>query len=641
MAGELGRVEAASRWGLGGSTKPVVRFTLFVLIVGAGLPVGCSPRQYREQADRAAYEIIRDGRRAALGHDEPFSIEQPSTTLRRRILEGQELPRADAASMGAAHVPPIPQWPDPSYRQSDPVSGQPEPAVDRGPLRIGLVEALQLGARNSREYQSQKEAVFQVALRLDLARDDFRNTFSAGLDGEITRDLGLSPPETGVRGSGAAGVTRQLRNGLTFAANLGVDLVKLLTGDHSSSLGVFGDATVSLPLLRGSGRFVVTEPLAQAERDVVYAIYEFERFKREFAVRVASDYLGVLRQLDQVRNAEENYRGLIRSTRRAHRLSSAGRLPEIQVDQSRQDELSARNRWISAQQAYEATLDRFKTLLGVPTDAAIELDSGALDRLGGGLAAAEAGAGPAAEPSAVDPAVGPADAAVVLLPPSTEEAGPLEFTEEVALRLALDNRLDLRTAIGRVFDSQRAVAVAADNLRADVTLLGTGSAGGGRSVATTESSDAALRPERGRYSALLDIDLPFERTAERNGYRNSLIGFEQSVRDVQELEDQIKFQVRDDLRNLLEARETLRIQRQAVTIAERRVESTDLFLQAGRAETRDLLEAQEALIAARNALTSARVQYRVSELELQRDLDILEVDEQGMWREFVPEARDP
>lgn len=618
--------------------------TPVVLLAAA---VGCSPRDYREHADRVAYDIIREGRRAALGIEEPFSIEQPSTTLRRVLLEGQGLQRSADASLGAAQVQPIPQWPDPSYGIA--VVGDPAPSLPAQgePLRVSLEGALQIGARNSRDYQTQKESVFQAALRLDLARDGFRNTLAAGLDGELTRDLGLSPPESGGRGSGSAGVTRQLKNGVGFAANLGVDLVKLLTGDHSSSFGVFGDATVSIPLLRGAGRFVVTEPLAQAERDVVYAIYQFERFKRDFAVRVASDYLGVLRQLDQVRNAEENYRGLIRSTRRARRLSGAGRLPEIQVDQSRQDELSARNRWISSQQSYEATLDRFKTLLGLPTDAVVALDVTALERLGGGLAAAEAprelevsDADPAVASEAEPPIVTSADAPVELLPPSAENAGPLELTEEHAVRLALENRLDLRTSIGRVFDTQRAVAVAADNLRADVTLLGTGSAGGGRSVATTELSDAAFRPERGRYSALLNIDLPFERTSERNGYRNSLIAFEQAVRDVQELEDQIKFQVRDGLRSLLEARETLRIQQQAVIIAERRVESADLFLQAGRAETRDLLEAQESLIAARNALTAARVQYRVSELELQRDLDILEVDERGMWREFAPEARD-
>ena len=98
---------------------------------------------------------------------------------------------------------------------------------------------------------------------------------------------------------------------------------------------------------------------------------------------------------------------------------------------------------------------------------------------------------------------------------------------------------------------------------------------------------------------------------------------------------------RHDLRTLLAARESLRIQEEAVRVARRRVESTGLFLRAGRAQIRDVLEAQEDLVSAQNALTAARVQYRVSEFELQRDLDVLEVNEQGMWQEFTPETSKP
>ena len=57
-------------------------------------------------------------------------------------------------------------------------------------------------------------------------------------------------------------------------------MVKLLTQDLSSSLGIVGDATISIPLLRGSGKHIVTEPLNQAERNVVYAIYDAIRSKR-------------------------------------------------------------------------------------------------------------------------------------------------------------------------------------------------------------------------------------------------------------------------------------------------------------------------------------------------------------------------
>ncbi len=68
--------------------------------------------------------------------------------------------------------------------------------------------------------------------------------------------------------------------------------------------------------------------------------------------------------------------------------------------------------------------------------------------------------------------------------------------------------------------------------------------------------------------------------------------------------------------------------------------STELFLQAGRAQIRDLLEAQEALLSAQNAVTAQAVRYRIAELELQRDLDILEVSEEGLWNEYSPPGDD-
>jgi outer membrane protein TolC len=74
-----------------------------------------------------------------------------------------------------------------------------------------------------------------------------------------------------------------------------------------------------------------------------------------------------------------------------------------------------------------------------------------------------------------------------------------------------------------------------------------------------------------------------------------------------------------------------------VRLAESRVESTNLFLELGRAETRDLLEAQDDLVSAQNALTGALVDYRVAELELQRDMGVLQVNEQGIWREYESE----
>ena len=208
--------------------------------------------------------------------------------------------------------------------------------------------------------------------------------------------------------------------------------------------------------------------------------------------------------------------------------------------------------------------------------------------------------------------------------------------ESRAILLALENRLDLKIAEGRIYDAQRAVVVAADATGAELTLFGSAGLGENRTIATADREDAKLKSGTGLYSAWLALDLPFERTAERNKYRNSLIALEQQVREMQQLEDAIKLSIRGKLRDLLQARESLQIQAKSGYVAEKRVKSVNLFLEAGRAQMRDLLEAQEALLSAQNDLTAAVIDYRVAELELQRDLELLQVNSNGLWQEYIP-----
>ena len=100
-------------------------------------------------------------------------------------------------------------------------------------------------------------------------------------------------------------------------------------------------------------------------------------------------------------------------------------------------------------------------------------------------------------------------------------------------------------------DAQRQVHVAADALRGELTFLAQGSAGERRaSAGSATEANAHLRPDEGNYSALIDVDIPLERTAQRNAYRTSLIGMEQAVRNLQATEDRLKLEVRNDLRNL-------------------------------------------------------------------------------------------
>lgn len=624
------------------------------MIVAGGVAVGVcaipacrSPSSYRAEADKVAGGIIDDAQAAALGRNEAFSIERPSDTLRRRLLLDQGLATSSPASLGTRDLEPVKHWPDAGYLEDPgPDVGLGVDQDTAGPVTLGLFDALTVAARNSREYQEHKETVFLAALDLDLARNAFRPQVAGGSSGEFLADLTDHDELLGLGATPNLSFTQRLQNGMSIAGAIGVDLVRMLEPGSDSSSGLFADVSISIPLLRGSGRHIVREPLTQAERNTIYAIYDFERYKREFAVSIASDYLGVLQSLDRVTNAEANYRSLISSSRRLRRLADEGRLPEIEVDQAKQNELQARDRWISAQQAHDRSLDNFRITLGLPTDADVHLDRGEIERLAQSLSEVMVGADTAedAAPPGTEPADhggADADADIVLEPPSKEGAGPYELDEPVAVRLALENRLDLRHTEGRVVDAERRVVVAADQLRAEVTLMGSAALGESRSIAGAGAADSgSLRFKDGRYDSLLTIDLPFERTAERNAYRESLINLESSVRDVQALEDRIKADVRERLRTLLNSREALRIQAAAVELASRRVDSTRAFLDLGRAQTRDLLEAQDDLLDAQNALTSALVNYRIAELELQRDTGVLLVNEDALWTELDPASLD-
>jgi outer membrane protein TolC len=598
------------------------------------LQTGCSsPAQYRREIDKVAADIISEKQIQATGKATEFNVEKPGDTLRRTLLSGQNLPISGPPSLGTDELKPPEHWPEKSYPKATYGSSVIEPCDVNEPLKLSLVQALQIGARNSFEYQNQKEQVFKTALCLELERDPFRNTFPGQVESLLSTDTTGGRTVSGTVTSGDFGISRKLKSGARFSAGLAIDLANLLTMGGASSLGIVGDATVSIPLLRYSGKHIVTEPLTQAERNAVYAIWDFERFKKKFAVNIASKYLSVLQQLDAVKNGEADYRSRIASARRSRRLADAGRIKEIEVDQTVQNELRARQGWIAARQRYKKQLDSFKSFLGLPPDSFVELDPDELEML---ISPTKAILEQIAEEDRVrgNTRIPAADAAIKLKEPDNEKAGPLELNETLAISLAFDNRFDLRLTDGKVYDAQRAVVVAADALGAELTFLGSAKLGQRRTVTTADLDSAQLRTDKGVYSAILTLDLPFERTEESVDYRVGFINLERAVRDVQILEDEIKTEVRNALRDMLEARENMYIQAKAVYVAQKRVKSVNMFLEAGRAQTRDLLEAQDDLLSGQNLLTASVVDYRIAELEIQRDMGVLEVNEKGLWHEY-------
>ena len=598
--------------------------TMSLLLVATGCK---STRDWRNEADSHAEALIKDAQGKVTGVEEPIVIESAADSLRRRLMLDQNLPKKTDASLSVRDLQDTERWKTEKHLKDG--AEYAERWNTKEKVMLSLLEAIEVAAKNNRDFQAQKETLYQAALSLDLEAHDFQTTFRGMLNGSIQSNYGTRRNTGSVVGADGS-LSRKFKNGVELTSALSVDLAKMLSGDRGSSFGLTYDGSLSVPLLRGSGKFIVTEPLTQAERNLVYQVREFEQYKRRFVVSIANSYLGVLRSAQSVKNQEDSYRRIVTTTRRSRRMADAGLIPEYQFDQAIQTELNARESWVSAQQSHTRSLEAFRVLLGLPPDADVEPIKEELDKLLAQLRSLSEGV-MMADYSGEVPS---ADADVELKMPDLTHSGPNEIRPEKALELAFANRPDFLNTMERVEDAQRAVLVAEDSLRGELTIGGSASIGEGRGAMSGNQPDAKFRPKEGSYGALLNVNLPIERTAERNRYRNSLISLEKAVRSFQAAEDQLKQDVKSKLRDMLENRERLVIQIQAVELAERRVKNTDMLLQAGRAELRDVLDAQSALTSAQNSLYSAAVSYRINELELQRDLGVLQVTSDGLWKEL-------
>lgn len=453
---------------------------------------------------------------------------------------------------------------------------------------LSLADAVALATANNRDYQSQKEQLYIRVLDLTLVRHSFVRQWFGTIDAGYVRDS----DDEQVDYEADLGFTQLLADGAAISAGIAIDWARFLTGDPRASLGSVLKANITAPLLRGSGRKIAQENLTQAERNALYQIRTFNRYRKTFVVEIVSNYYRVLQNRDAVTNAENDYQTAVESKERLEMEAQAGRKNPYEVDQAQQRVLQSGASLVGTQERYEQSLDEFMVKLLLPTEAEIELDQNELKAL--------------AEIGITQP----------------------DYTLEDAVETALVRRLDLASSEDRVDDMVRKVAVEADSLGAQLDLKG------GMSVDSTGDTEySRLRFHDGTYTLGLKADLPFDRKSERNAYRKALITLEQQHRAYENDTDNVKLGVRDAYRELQKAAQTYQIQVNSLDLAQKRVESNSLLLEAGRLTTRDLLDSQDDLLTAQNQLTAALVGHVVAKLNFFRDIGVLQVRPDGMWEQ--------
>lgn len=535
----------------------VARLPLVTII--AMLPA-CSTHYWSGSADREVYGILKTQEVGLFGEASAFDIETPHSAS------------------------------DPQELEAIAILSERRVADTR---KIDLPEAITLSVRNRREYQNEKENLYLVGLDLTRARHDFQPRPRAGSEVAVDStqwdgDGGQDTRQTTVRTR--AGFSQLLNTGGLFAVDLAQEIFKFHLGGGSAPPTRFLAMRLNQPLMRGAGA-VATENLTQRERNVAYAIRSFTRYQKRNALDIATAYYRILQEKDRVRNEYFNYHNLIAFTERASELA-LDRLPRFQVDQARQDELRARNRYILAVNSYRNLVDGFKLTLGIPVGGELFLDDSVLRSL--------------------------------------ETAGltPLPLNEASALEIAIATRLDLINEVDRFEDAQRKLLVAADAFRPGLNLFANLNVDSrsGRSYSNFD-------PEVYRSRIGIDLDLPVDNLEARNAYRRTEIDFDRQLRQLELALDRLQFEVRSGLRGLALARERYVIQQNALLLANQRVEAVNLLLETDRAETRDILEARNDQLAARNAVTSALVDYHLTRLGVLHELGLFDPLVPRFWVE--------
>jgi outer membrane protein TolC len=507
------------------------------------LAASCTADGYARRAERDARAILDDGFRATLERREETAL--------------QPLP--------AVAVPELPEEPRavPAERQ----------VLD---LRTTLVRAFD----GNRAMLAQREGLEIQALALRGARHEFAPQLGLSL-GYLFGEQPGAPDSNGA--SAALSASQILATGarLSLEASSATSALEGESPAHDSVLA----ATLVQPLLRGGGHAVTHEPLIQAERNLVYALRDFELFREDFTIDVARRYYDLVNRKQSMENRRRNMESNEFARRQAEALFAVGRANELDVLRARRSELVAKNGLLEAEEKLELALDDFRIFLGLPSDQPIDVEADA--------------------------------------PPFA----PVAYDLGSALEVARANRLDLLNRREQLEDVERGLALARNSLLPDLSLsLGT-------SYATDERSDL-FGSDLGRTdtSVALTLSVPLDRVRERNSYRTAQLGLARARRDLEEFEDQLRVSIQGSFRELERRGQSLEIQRQIIVDQTKNLRIAELRFERGEIPNRDVVEANQALLEAQNALIDEQVAYEIARLQLLRDLGILFIDETGMWK---------
>jgi hypothetical protein len=281
--------------------------------------------------------------------------------------------------------------------------------------RIKLDQAVELGLINSREFQDRREDLYLAALPVTLERYSFaaqafftEQVARRSAGGRLT-DAGQFWDLTT-----SAGFAKRFPTGAALLFELANQVVINLASNRPDVAVSDLSLSVIQPFLRGGGLAVNLEDLTSAERNMVYAMRSYARFRKIYYVAVAAGgnltnnpyglqglsvnlgrgiggnltapvvgFLPLLQQAAAIANQQQNVAALERLLRLYQAFREGGQQSDLQVGQVEIDLLTSRGQLLGQGgggggggiRGYLDALDNFKLQLGLPLTVGLDLDN--------------------------------------------------------------------------------------------------------------------------------------------------------------------------------------------------------------------------------------------------------------------------
>ncbi len=368
-------------------TRFALPYGLLVLTLICLIGAGCSRSRHRANADCQTYGLIGSRQLDPLWFIPGRSVE-PEKTSRMYLATEQDCgpkPLDDLAAECFQNCPDGHR--NTKYYSQIATRTETEnpawldhlPRNDKGELELTQPLAMDLALLHSRTYQQQFENVYLNALSLSGNQFEFDSQWFGGIGanyGATGEDLGDQRALNVT--ANRLGFTRNLAGGGQFATHI----LNSLFWDFGNGLRAGSAALVTTftqPLLRGAFRHVRLESLTQAERDLLYSVRDFARFRRLFYIDITSSYLDLLTQSQAIRNARTNLENLRQNLQEHEFYAELKMVSQFQVDQVLQQYQNGRRGLLSAEQALIASQDAFKFQLGLPAWLPLKMDESMLD----------------------------------------------------------------------------------------------------------------------------------------------------------------------------------------------------------------------------------------------------------------------